>query len=327
MNVYRNPDSLPLFRHAVITIGAFDGVHIGHQKIIRQLLEEAVKTGGESVIITFHPHPRKIVGSSREIKLINTLEEKIELLDQAGINQLVIVPFTETFSQLSAEQYVRDFLIRKFHPRTIITGYDHHFGKDRTGDYHLLEKLSTRYAYTLREIPVHVLNEISVSSTRIREAVAMGDIATANQLLGYDFFFDGKVIQGDRLGRTIGYPTANLLVEDPEKLLPADGVYAVSAQLAGGTQQQSGGVRYQIPKNTHPLHKAMMNIGYRPTVNGSRKMTEVNIFDFDQDIYGKTLRVYLKKYLRSEIKFSGLDALQAQLAKDREAAENEPMHE
>ena len=303
MIVHKDLDRLPSFSNAVITIGTFDGVHTGHQKIIQQLKEEAKKINGETVIITFHPHPRKIVGT-KEIKLINKLDEKIELLADKKIDHLVIIPFTEVFSQQSAEEYVHDFLVKKFHPHTLIIGYDHRFGKNREGDYHLLEKLSDEGKYILLEIPVHILNEVSVSSTGIREAISNGDIITANKLLGYDFFFEGKVIEGSRLGRTIGYPTANLKIEDEEKLLPGDGVYAV---------------RLSIDEINHSL-KGMMNIGFRPTVDGKRKTIEVNIFDFDEDIYGKKLRVFVKKYLRSEQKFSGLDALKEQLAKDKEAA-------
>jgi riboflavin kinase/FMN adenylyltransferase len=308
MNVHRDLDRLPIFSNAVITIGTFDGVHTGHQKIIQQLKEEAKKINGETVIITFHPHPRKIVGT-KEIKLINTLDEKIDLLADKEIDHLVIIPFTEAFSQQSAEEYVHDFLVKKFHPHTLIIGYDHRFGKNREGDFHLLEKLSNEGKYILREIPVHVLNEVSVSSTRIREAIANGDISSANELLGYDFFFEGKVVEGNKLGKTIGYPTANLKIEDEEKLLPGDGVYAVKLSIDG----------------INHFLKGMMNIGFRPTVDGKRKTIEVNIFDFDEDIYGKKLRVFVKKYLRGEQKFSGLDALKEQLAKDKEAAANMKM--
>ena len=219
MNVHRDLEQLPVFKNAVITIGTFDGVHTGHQQIIQQLKDEAVKINGETVIITFHPHPRKIIGASlKEIKLINTLEEKTELLAEKGIDHLVIIPFTQAFSELTAEQYVRDFLIAKFHPHTITIGYDHRFGKERKGDYHLLEDCSPVYGYVLKEIPVHLLNAVSVSSTRIRESITNADIETANKLLGYDFFFEGTVIEGNKLGRTIGYPTANLKIEDEEKI-------------------------------------------------------------------------------------------------------------
>lgn len=311
---------MPAFRRAVITIGTFDGVHTGHQKILEQLRQAAARIDGQSVIITFHPHPRKIVrGATADIRLINTLREKIELLSWKKIDHLVIVPFTEAFSQLSAEQYVKEFLLEKFHPHTIIIGYDHQFGKGRKGDYHLLEDFSRREGFQLQEIPVHLLNEISVSSTRIREAISQTDLATANRLLGYDYFFSGRVIEGNKLGRTIGYPTANLQVDDTEKLIPGDGVYAVEiAEIA--SELRDAGMNTEGPFDTpHPM-KGMMNIGVRPTVDGTRRVIEVNIFDFEGDLYGRTLRIFIKKHLRGEVKFTGLDALKQQLAKDRENA-------
>jgi riboflavin kinase/FMN adenylyltransferase len=332
MQVHRNIDQLPSFRRAVVTIGTFDGVHTGHQQLIRQLKEQAALIDGETVIITFHPHPRKIVrGAQDELRMINTLEEKIGLLAWQKVDHLVIVPFTAAFSQLTAEQYIRDFLLAKFHCHTIIIGYDHQFGKGREGNYRLLEELSKKEGFGLQEIPAHVCNTISVSSTRIREAIAAGDIATANELLGYDYFFSGVVMEGNRLGRTIGYPTANLRIENPEKLLPGDGVYAVEAELTdtviadpqtgepGNPEGRAPGESIQA--NPDPqLLKGMMNIGLRPTVDGSHRVIEVNLFDFDTDIYGLTIKVFLKKHLRSEQKFAGLEALKEQLAKDGLAA-------
>lgn len=321
MNVHKDLGHLPVFKNAVVTIGTFDGVHTGHQRIIQQLKDEAEKIAGETVIITFHPHPRKIISaSSKGIRLINTLEEKTALLAAKGIDHLVIVPFTPAFSELTAEEYVREFLISKFHPHTIIIGYDHRFGKERKGDYHLLEDCSSTYDYILKEIPVHVLNEISVSSTRIREAIIHADIETANRLLGYDFFFEGTVIEGNKSGRTIGYPTANLKIEGEEKIVPGDGVYVVGLSMIGGQWSVEAAAdmkNLNSPFTIHHSLKGMMNIGNRPTIGNSEKTIEVNIFDLDEEIYGKTLRVYVKKYLRSEQKFSGLGALKDQLAKDK----------
>ena len=320
MKVHKDLEQLPLFRNAVVTIGTFDGVHVGHQQIIQQLKTEAEKINGETVIITFHPHPRKIIGASpKEIRLINTLEEKTELLEEKGIDHLVIVPFTQAFAAFSAEEYVCDFLIARFHPHTIIIGYDHRFGKERKGDYHLLEDSSGIYKYVLKEIPVHVLNAVSVSSTRIREAIINSDIESANRLLGYDFFFEGSVIEGNKLGRTIGYPTANLKIQDEEKIVPGDGVYVVELSLANDqlSIEKASNEEIHLPFAIHHSLKGMMNIGNRPTVDGTKKIIEVNVFDFDKNIYGKTLRVYIKKYLRGEQKFSGLDALKEQLAKDK----------
>ena len=190
MKVYYSSDDLPVFSKAVVTIGTFDGVHLGHQAILEQLQQEAARIGGETVIITFHPHPRKVVANSQPIYLINTIEEKIELLGKKGIDHLVVVPFTAAFSQQSPEDYVEQFLVKKFHPHTIIIGYDHRFGQGRKGDYKLLEELSPKFGFQLLEIPAHVINESTVSSTRIREAVLKGDMSAANGLLGYDFFFE-----------------------------------------------------------------------------------------------------------------------------------------
>jgi riboflavin kinase / FMN adenylyltransferase len=324
MNVHRDLDRLPAFNRAVITIGTFDGVHTGHQKIIQQLIREAKEIDGETVIITFHPHPRKIVGSQR-VKLINTLDEKIALLAEKGIDHLVVIPFTEAFSQQSAAEYVKDFLVRKFQPHTIIIGYDHRFGKDRTGDYQLLERLSPTENYVLREIPVHVLNEILVSSTRIRQAIESGEMDTANQLLGYEFFFEGRVVTGNKMGRTIGYPTANLEVRDPEKLLPANGVYAVKANISENDYPDQ---KFFIASGSSPALSGMMNIGFRPTIGGTSRTIEVNLFNFNKDIYGKDLVIFVSRYLRGEQKFSGLEALREQLKKDQHAAGyREPDHQ
>jgi riboflavin kinase/FMN adenylyltransferase len=302
MKVYHSTEQMPAFRKAVVTIGTFDGVHIGHQQILTQLKQEAEHIQGETVIITFHPHPRKVVAAGQApVYLINTIEEKIELLEKNGIHNLVIVPFTETFSQQSPSEYIEHFLMEKFHPHTVIIGYDHRFGKERKGDYKLLEEYSARLGFELKEIPAHVINESTVSSTRIREAVLQGNIELARSLLGYDFFFEGKVVEGNKLGRTLGFPTANLQMAHEEKLVPGNGVYAVTVVLPSGEKK-----------------KGMMNIGIRPTVDGTKRMIEVNIFDFNEDIYGAVLRVYVNKYLRGEQKFNGLDALKEQLAIDRE---------
>ncbi len=305
MRVYRNTEALPLFQHAVLTIGTFDGVHTGHQQVITQMKKEAALIGGETVIITFDPHPRTVVNAGSGIRLINTTEEKKELLSHRGIDNLVIVPFTEQFAGLSAEEYISKFLISYFHPHTIIIGYDHHFGKGRTGNYELLKKHSGNYNYILKEIPAHVLDSISVSSTRIREAIGVGDMETANTLLGYTFFFSGTVVEGNKLGRTIGYPTANLEIKDSYKLIPGDAVYAVDVIVDDAPDTAL---------------MAMMNIGYRPTVGGSKRVIEINIFEFDRLIYGQTLKIFVKRFIRNEQKFSGLEALKEQLAEDRRRA-------
>ena len=302
MQVHLDIDRLPAFQNAVITIGTFDGVHMGHRQVISRLKAEAAAVGGETVIITFHPHPRKIVSSAiLGIRLINTLEEKTELLEQLGIDHLVVVPFTDAFANQPAREYLENFLIGKFHPHTIIIGYDHRFGRDRLGDYRLLEQYALTYKYQLKEIPKHVLDNISISSTNIREAILHSDTDTAARLLGYDFFFSGEVVHGDKIGRTLGYPTANLKVGTEEKLVPGNGIYAVYAELEGRGKRMKG----------------MMSIGFRPTVDGRRRVVEVNLFDFNEEIYGQTLKVIVKKYLREEIKFDGLPALVKQIDPDK----------
>ena len=301
MQIHRDINNLPRFTNAVITIGTFDGVHLGHRQIIDNLKEEAVKAKGESVIITFHPHPRKVVSSViMGVRLINTLDERIELLEKTGIDHLVIVPFTDYFARQTAEEYIQDFLVEKFKPHTIIIGYDHRFGKERSGDYKMMEAKAPVYSYRLKEIPEHILNTIKVSSTNIRNAILHSNIEEANNFLGYNFFFTGEVFHGDKIGRTIGYPTANLKSTDDEKIALGDGIYAVYAAVEGKT------------------YKGMMSIGFRPTVNGKVRVTEVNIFDFDKEIYGQRIRVIVKKYLRSEVKFNGLEELKEQLHKDKE---------
>jgi riboflavin kinase/FMN adenylyltransferase len=301
MQVHRDIDHLPVFKNAVVTIGTFDGVHLGHRKILYQLKQEAAIIAGETVIVTFHPHPRKVVhNATHQVRLITTIEERIDLLSAIGIDHLVVVPFTEAFSELSPEEYVENFLTLKFHPHTVIIGYDHRFGKGRKGDYKLLEDYRNKGYFELKEIPQHVIKDSTVSSTLIRQSITEGNISLANSLLGYEFFFEGRVVRGDQRGRTIGFPTANLRVEDEEKIIPGNGVYGVDVAFNGQDR-----------------FKGMMNIGVRPTVDGSTKTIEVNIFDFDKDIYEKRLRVYVKKFLRGEQKFESLDALKAQLYKDR----------
>ncbi len=308
MKVYTDIEQLPVFNNAVITIGTFDGVHQGHCKILELLRSEANRVHGETVIITFNPHPRKIVTEkSEKIQLINTIEERALLFEKEGIDRLVIVPFTKAFSEQSPENYVEQFLYARFRPAVVIIGYDHRFGKNREGDYKLLETYSSKGLFELKEIPQHVISHNAVSSTRIREKLNSGDIKLANELLGYSYFFDGIVVRGDQRGRTIGFPTANLQVISEDKLIPVNGVYAVQVKIATADGK--------FPDK--PLN-GMMNIGVRPTVDGTRKTIEVHLFNFSEDIYGKTLRVYLEHFIRPEQKFSGLDALKAQLARDQE---------
>lgn len=337
MLVHYDINQLPVFKNAVITIGSFDGVHLGHLQIINQLKETAAAINGETVIITFHPHPRKVV-SSKEFFILNTLEEKTELLAAAGINHLVIIPFTEIFSEQTAEQYIKNFLVETFHPHIIIIGYDHKFGKNRKGDYKLMEDYGKQFGFEVKEIPQHIINDVTISSTKIREALLSGSLETANECLGYNYFFEGEIVEGNKLGRTIGYPTANISIDNANKLIPANGVYAVKCEIRStkyevrnqDTEKQSAKYEVQKKEQVENVHSnfvlrtsnfvaGMMNIGLRPTVDGTKRTIEVNLFDFDENIYGKILRIHLYKYLRPEIKFIGLDALKEQLAKDKEA--------
>lgn len=306
MTIHYDIENLPILKNAVITIGTFDGVHEGHKKVIETLIKEAKEVDGESVIITFHPHPRKIVSSSiLGIRLINTLDERIELLGKLGVDHLVMIPFTDAFANQFAEEYIQYFLVEKFHPHTIIIGHDHRFGKDRKGDYKMLETCSKENHYRLKEIPKHILHDISISSTKIREAIIKSDIQSANALLGYDFFFEGMVVHGNKLGRQLGFPTANIKITDEEKIVSGDGIYAVHCALKNDVGVFGN------------LHKGMMSIGFRPTVDGKKRAIEVNIFDFDEAIYGKILRVYVKAFLRGEEKFDSLEMLTKKIAEDK----------
>ena len=312
MQLHTSINHLHVFKNAAITIGTFDGVHTGHLQIINQLEKEAKQTNGESVLITFDPHPRMVLNTGRNqdpIKLLNTLPEKIELLNKQSIDHLVIVPFTSGFSNQSAEEYIKDFLVARFRPKTIITGYDHRFGKNRTGDYKLLEKYQHPFNYAVKEIPEHVLHHVTISSTKIRQALSAGDISTANEYLGYDYFFEGRVIDGNKLGRTLGYPTANILIDDENKLVPGNGIYAVSVAI----EQKSRGTGFIDADE----YNGMMSIGIRPTIGGNEVVIEANIFDFHEDIYNHRIRVYVKHFLRQEEKFKNLEELKEAMANDK----------
>ena len=302
MRIFFDLSNLPAFKNAVVTIGTFDGVHLGHRKIIAQLKEEAARINGETVIITFNPHPRKVV-QSEPLALLNTLNEKLHLLKQNGIDNIIVVPFNESFAAQTAEAYVKDFLVGKVHPHTVIIGYDHHFGKNRTGDYYTLEKYGALLNFKVKEISQQVLHETVISSSQIRLALSEGNVAEANEWLGYTYFLEGKVVQGKQLGRTLGYPTANIAIDDKDKLIPAIGVYAVKVIIDGQS------------------YNGMLGISLRPTIENSSNITvEVNIFDFNKDIYGKNIRVEMIAWLRPEQKFDSLDELQTALAADKKAA-------
>jgi len=285
----------------VATIGTFDGVHYGHQKIIKRLCELARATGGESVILTFFPHPRMIIDpENQDLKMINTIKEKAKILEGLGVDHLIITPFTRDFSNLSPEEYIKNILVETIGIKNLIVGYDHRFGKDRKGGWVELQELAKVYDYKIEEIPEQDIDDVAVSSTKIRKALLNGDVSLAANYLGYDFSLFGKVIKGDKIGRTIGFPTANLFVEETYKLIPSDGIYAVTVEMTEG------------------VFKGMAYIGQRPTINGMTRNIEVNIFDFEKEIYGQDIKMNFLEFLRHDVKFTGLDALKEQLKKDKE---------
>jgi riboflavin kinase/FMN adenylyltransferase len=301
VKIYTNIEEFQSIKNPVLTIGTFDGVHVGHQKIIEKMQEIARKTDGETVIFTFFPHPRMVVNPTNHgIQLIQSQQEKLEKLAALGVNHVIIFPFTKEFSEITASEFVSDLLVSKLNIHTIIVGYDHQFGKNREGNLTYLEEKGKEYGFEVIEIPAHEINAVNVSSSKIRLALSDGDIETANHYLNGSFEIWGKVIHGNKLGRTIGFPTANISVDDTLKIVPGRGVYAVTVKIEGGES----------------LH-GMMNIGVRPTVNQELKETiEVNIFDFKEDIYDKSVRICLHKRIRNEQKFDGLESLIAQLKND-----------
>jgi riboflavin kinase/FMN adenylyltransferase len=303
MKVHYDLTALPQFKDAIVTMGAFDGVHKGHQQIIQRMKELAQKVQGETIIITFHPHPRKVISSvPGEIKQLSNIKERIQLLEAAGIDHLVIINFDYKFSNMTADQYVEEFLYQYFKPNTVIVGYDHHFGKGRNGNIELLKTMGAKLHFQVEEIHEQLVQSEIISSTLIRNYISEQQIKKANDLLGYAYFFEGFVVRGNQLGRTIGYPTANLHINDEEKLIPSNGVYAVKVKGAC---------------TNHEILDGMMNIGIRPTVDGQKKVIEVNIFNFDQDIYEQFITVMVYEFIRGEVKFDGLDALKNQLGQDK----------
>lgn len=301
MRIYHDINEFEPVKNAVVTIGTFDGVHLGHRKIIARLDELAAEIGGDTVILTFFPHPRMIIHpEDQNLKLINTIHEKAELLEQLGVGHLIITPFSRDFSNQTAEEYIRNVLVDKIGTKKIVIGYDHRFGKDRQGGLAELQQLAPVYGYDVVEIPEQDIHDVAISSTRIRNALLEGNIGLANEFLGYPFFITGKVNRGDQIGRTIGYPTANILVEETYKLIPSDGIYAVKVYLEGAE------------------HTGMGYIGHRPTINGMTRNIEVNIFDFSRDIYTQPIKMELLHYVRGDIKFESLEQLTKQLGKDKE---------
>ena len=306
MHVIRDPAQFPFLGDAVVTSGTFDGVHLGHQRILARLCEVARASGGPAVVITYWPHPRLVLGPPPshpellELQLLNTLDERIAKLAELGVDYLLIIPFTREFAQWTSEEYIQNLLLQTVGAKQLVIGYDHRFGKNREGGFEYLSQNADRYGLTVEEIPREDVDAVGVSSTRIRQALRQGDVATANRYLGYPYPLTGVVVPGRQLGRTIGYPTANLTVSEPLKLVPARGIYAVWATTAAGTR-----------------HRAMLSIGVRPTIGQDLAQTiEVNLLDFSGDLYGQELTLEFVAWLRAEEKYDGLDALTAQLALD-----------
>ena len=287
-----------------VTIGTFDGVHFGHQKIIEKLVLEAKKEGKKSVVLTFFPHPRMVLQKEASIELINTIEERAKLLEKTGLDYLIIHTFSKEFSRTTALEFVRDFLVNQLNISKLIIGYDHHFGKNREGNIKQLTEYSQLYDFTVEEIPAQDIDDVSVSSTKIRRALHAGNLKTANNYLGYNFMINGVVVNGKQLGGKIGYPTANIDVKESYKLIPKTGVYVVKSEIDNETIY------------------GMMNIGNRPTVDGKHQTIEVHFFDFNKDLYHQSLTVELIYFLRDEHKFDSIDSLIHQLKIDENTARN-----
>lgn len=303
MAVYTEIGRLQGIERPIVTIGTFDGVHAGHRAILDKVVAYAREVGGESVLLTFEPHPRKVLFPDQPLGIITPLDRKAQLIADAGIEHIAVVPFTRQFAELSAAEYIEQVLVGPLHPHTIIIGYDHHFGHDRTGNIELLRQYAPIYGYEIVEIPAQMIEQAAVSSTKIRKAIASGHITEANAMLGREYVLEGTVVHGKKLGRELGYPTANIRPTDADQVVPGIGIYAVRVSYDGG------------------IYGGMMSIGKNPTVTDTPEIKlEVNIFDLDADIYDETLEISFVKHLRDEQRFASLEALVTQLHADKVAA-------
>jgi riboflavin kinase / FMN adenylyltransferase len=301
LKIYRNIDEYGGTEFAIVTVGTFDGLHIGHQKIIRRMAELAEEHNGETVVVTFNPHPRLVLEQGNtNLKFITTEKKKYELLEALGIDQLIILPFTKEFAAIPSADFIRDYLVNNLKVKMLVVGYDHHFGRNREGNFDQLFKQGIHSGFGVEEIPAQYIDDIPVSSTQIRNALTEGNLHLANRMLGYDYSITGHVIKGNRIGRSLGFPTANLDVDDKYKLIAAGGVYACRVEYKG------------------KMYNGMGNIGTRPTIGKHDFITEVHIFNFNEEIYGKEITIYFIDRVRDERKFGGLDELKEQLGKDRE---------
>ncbi|MGB0916262.1 MAG: bifunctional riboflavin kinase/FAD synthetase [Flavobacteriales bacterium] len=305
LKVFHSIDEFQKVKGAVVTTGTFDGVHVGHRKIIDRLNEIARKVDGESVLLTFHPHPRMVLfPDDHGLELISTMEEKIQLLEEAGVQNLIIHPFTKEFSRTTSLDFIREILVEKIGTSVLVIGYDHHFGRNREGSFEHLKESGPLYGFEVEEISVQDVDDVAVSSTKVRKALQSGDVATANKYLAHPFQLSGKVIHGDKLGRQLGFPTANIQVEEESKVVPANGVYACYVFLNGNKM------------------KGMLNIGTRPTVNGEARRIEVHVLDFDEEFYGEKITLEIAERIRDEKKFSNVDDLKKRLEIDKNLVQN-----
>jgi riboflavin kinase/FMN adenylyltransferase len=301
MRIYEGINNFRRLDYAVVTSGTYDGVHKGHQKILQRMIEVAKSEGGQTVMISFWPHPRMVLNNDPGfLKLINTMEEKQELLRSIGINHLILIPFTLEFAQTTSTDFIKNILVDAIGTRKLIIGYNHRFGKNREGNFNNLVRDSSKYGFEVEEIPKHEIDHLGISSTIIRKSLIGGDIPTANKYLGHSFLINGLVIHGDKLGKTIGFPTANLQIEEAYKLIPGDGVYAVKVKVKGN------------------VFNGMLNIGRRPTVDGLNRKIEVHILGFNDNIYSEKISITFVKKIREEKKFKSIDHLKIQLQNDKE---------
>ena len=306
MKIINNSILARNIKNAVVTIGTFDGVHLGHQAIFKEMRRLAKEIDGETVVVTFYPHPRQVLAIGTErLRFICSQEEKMKKIEEFGIDNVIVIPFTKEFASTPSEVFIKDYIINHIHPAVIVVGYDHHFGKNRMGDYEMLNQLGKRYGFRTEQVEAQYVNKVSVSSTKIRNFLWTGNVKAANELLGYHYSVTGTVVQGNQIGRTLGFPTANLDIPNEYLMINNPGVYACQTVIDGKT------------------YNAMANTGLRPTIGDRAEgdfIIEVNIFDFEGDLYGKTLKVWFIDRIRDEVKFNGLEALKAQLQQDREKA-------
>lgn len=300
MKIYTDLSNHTSINKTFVTIGTFDGVHVGHQKVLSNLVQSAKKNNASSVLLTFFPHPRMVLQKNTDIKLINTIDERIKLLEKTGLEILVIHEFTKDFAEKTALDFVKNVLVDNLKISNLIIGYDHRFGKDREGNFEQLTAFGKKFGFNVSKIPQQEIDHITISSTKIRKAIELGNIEEANRYLGYCFMLTGEVVKGKNLGEKIGFPTANISIKETYKLLPKTGSYVVKAELENETVY------------------GMMNIGFRPTVKGKNQTIEIHFFDFNKDLYGKSIQIDVLKFLREEQKFDSVEDLKNQLQKDRE---------